>query len=149
LILRGTRHAKCSAASLMSSMPNFALSKWYLDAVSDPGDAFIGYSAELRWRSLRLHYSGLVEERAQQRPTTSSTLRRAGEPKVFGREISWSCKPLGVIGRWSSLEDAVGATLLETAEGCVVWRCHMPRAKVKIARGERSTHGLGYAEQLV
>src|SRR5215472_1798703 len=101
----------------MGSMPNFALSKWYLDAVSDTGDAFIGYSAALRWRSLRLHYSSLVEERAQQRPITFSTLRRGGEPTLLDGEISWSCKPLGVVGRWSSLADAVDATLLETAEG--------------------------------
>ena len=130
-------------------MPNFALSKWYLDAVSDTGDAFIGYSAQLRWRSLRLHYSSLIEEHAQQRPITSSTLRRGGEPTLLGGEISWSCEPLGVVGRWSSLADAVSATLLETAEGRVVWRCQMPRARVSIGRCQRSMEGLGYAEQLI
>lgn len=34
---------------------SFALSKWYLDCVSERGDVFIGYAASLSWKKIRLH----------------------------------------------------------------------------------------------
>ena len=33
-----------------SPRPAFELSKWYLDAVGEDGEVFIGYRANLRWR---------------------------------------------------------------------------------------------------
>jgi len=129
-------------------MPNFELSKWYMDCVSDAGDVLVAYVAELRWGRIRLPYASVLFGRAGEAPTVLSTVRASPQPELSGDALSWACPALGVAGCWKSLAAPVGATLFESAEGRVEWRCHQPRARVEIAMGERSVSGLGYAEHL-
>jgi hypothetical protein len=127
----------------------FELSKWYLDAVSDEGDVFIAYSAELRWRSLALRYTGTLVQRAGEETRERSTLRGAEAPGLSGNELSWASPPLGVSGRWTALSTPVAETILARDEGRVEWRCHMPRARAEVAfEGAPTLRGLGYAEHL-
>ena len=44
-------------------MPDFELSKWYADCVTEQGDALILYCAELRWRGPAIHYTSLLTHR--------------------------------------------------------------------------------------
>jgi hypothetical protein len=39
----------------------FSLNKWYLDCVDTRGNVFIGYSAVLKWKKIRLNYAEKLE----------------------------------------------------------------------------------------
>jgi len=50
----------------------FTLHKWYLDVVTDEGDALIAYAARLRWRRLR-RLTGRHSSRRRRRSTSRLT----------------------------------------------------------------------------
>src|SRR4051794_20518903 len=127
----------------------FVLSKWYLDAVSDGGDVFIAYSAEVRWRSLALRYASTLVQRAGEATQIDATLRGAPAPALAGEVCTWEAPALGVTGRWTSLAPPVAETILARDEGRVEWRCHQPLARAEIAiEGAPPIRGLGYTEHL-
>lgn len=127
----------------------FSLSKWYLDCVTEEGDAVIVYAARLRWGVMRLSYNavlmserGEVEERA--------TFRGCELPQVAedGR-LEWGSGRVGAHGEWARVDPAFGTVLMNGDSGSVVWRCEMPRARARVMmRGGRELRGLGYAERL-
>jgi protein-S-isoprenylcysteine O-methyltransferase Ste14 len=129
-------------------MPNFELSKWYMDCVSEAGDVVVAYRAELRWRRIRLLFASVLVGRAGEVPTSLSTVRASAEPELIRRALSWSCPALGVEGRWHSLAAPVGDTMFESEKGRVEWLCHQPRGDAEITVGGRSVRGLGYAEHV-
>ena len=47
-------------------MAAFRLSKWYLDCVTDSGDASIAYTGTVDWGFVHLHFSSLLETTAGQ-----------------------------------------------------------------------------------
>lgn len=63
---------------------SFRLCKWYLDCVTDSGDAFVAYSAHLQWGPIALHYAGVVDGRAvfvsQTEPVQHNGVRCDEEP---------------------------------------------------------------------
>jgi hypothetical protein len=127
----------------------FELSKWYLDVVSDDGDAFIAYNAEVRWRALALAYTSTLVQRAGQETRVESTLRSAAAPVLSGGVLSWSAPALGVAGKWTSLAPPTADTILASDEGRVEWRCHQPRARAEVTFDRApAIRGLGYTEHL-
>src|SRR5436309_3041026 len=62
-------------------MTAFKLSKWYLDCVTESGDASIAYTGTVDWGLARLHYCSVLETNANQ-VTTRQSLRKQGEPKI-------------------------------------------------------------------
>jgi len=131
------------------SRPGFVLSKYYLDCVSDGGDVFIAYAAEVRWRALALSYTAVLVQRAGQETGVDATLRGAPEPAFDGDVLSWSAPALGVAGRWASRAAPVSDTILEREDGEVAWRCLQPRASAEVTFASAPpVRGLGYTEHL-
>jgi len=128
----------------------FSLRKWYLDCVSDEGEVVIAYQAELRFKSVALHFASLLHQEGQQRPRVRSTLRRCPAPAVTGTTLLWEAPPLEIAGAWQALAPAFATTLFEDAGRAVQWRCEQPRsrASLRLPSG-RTVEGFGYAEQLV
>ena len=124
-------------------MPAFKLSKWYLDCVTDSGDASIAYTGTVRWGMVRLHYSSLLE-------TTGScvserhSLRKQREPEAQDSLISWRAKTLKMDGEWRADSVALRDTIYSSQNGSIEWNCLMPQAHTRF----RSRRGLGYAEHL-
>jgi protein-S-isoprenylcysteine O-methyltransferase Ste14 len=145
---------RCQAAGFWSQsnapcMGAFLLSKWYMDCVGDAGETVIAYAARLRWRSITLHYASVLIGAPGQPPRVETTMRASPEPELVGGILSWSSPALHIAGRWSSLAPPVEATIFESPEGRVEWRCHQPRAQAEITLGDRVVRGLGYTEHLV
>ncbi len=118
-------------------LPTFRLSKWYMDCVSDEGEVFLAYWAELRWRAVRLNYASVLGG--------CSSLRETPAPVWSDGVLRWNAPPLGVTGTWRALDPPVRESLLE---GACNWNCVAPRARAEVRLGGRAIRGLGYAEHL-
>jgi len=125
----------------------FFLSKWYLDAVGETGEVFIGYRAALRWMKIDVAYASALTAK-QGGVGSSATIRPSGEPEPREGAIAWVEPGLEVSGTWRGAAPPIVRTLYESSEGAVVWRCLLPSAQARIHRGETLLHGLGYAEHL-
>jgi hypothetical protein len=130
-----------------SPSPAFELSKWYLDAVGEDGEVFIGYRAALRWRRLRVSYAAALTGGAEEARTASS-VRAEEEPLLRMGSLAWAAPALGLEGTWTGDAPALLRTLYDSPGGSVVWACLFPRAQARVRIGERELHGLGYAERL-
>ena len=124
-------------------MASFQLSKWYLDCVTDVGDAVIVYTGVVQWKKFRLHYSSLLQT-GNGGVVERRSLRRQASPETAGSKISWHSKPLKFDGAWEALSSAVTETIYRSPEGAIDWNCLMPLARARV--GDRP--GLGYAEHL-
>lgn len=127
--------------------PDFELSKWYLDAVGADGEVFIGYRAELRWRSLRVSYASALTGGARQERAAVS-VRSGEEPVLRMGSLAWAAPAIGIEGTWTEDAPALLRTLYDGPAGSVVWACLFPRAKAGVRIGARELRGLGYAERL-
>ena len=130
-----------------SPRPAFEFSKWYLDAVAENGEVFIGYRANLRWRRLRASYAATLTGGAQG-ARTKSTVRPGEEPDFFEGALAWAEPKLAVAATWRGAAQSTSRVLHETSEGAVVWRCLMPSAEGSITCGGVAIRGLGYVEHL-
>jgi len=127
----------------------FRLTKWYLDCVTDAGDAAVLYRASLRWGVVRLHYGAALLRPRDGDPIDRYTLRPGSEPNVWQpSEIQWQCERLGVAGTWLRQASGIERTLIEDSQGSVEWRCVTPRARATVRIGSSTLHGTGYVEHL-
>jgi hypothetical protein len=130
-------------------MAGFSLSKWYMDGVADDGGALVAYAAELGWGALRLSYASALHRPAGGEPRSWSSLRGSAPPSFDGTSLTWSSRPLGLEGRWTSMAGPIEATVLDSADGSVTWRCHQPLARARVTLPDGSALvGLGYTERL-
>lgn len=128
------------------SPPRFSLVKWYMDCVTEQGEAAILYCAALRWRGIPLTYSSVLSTCGQAATTRSS----------MGRyRLSWTEKEvvvelprLRVLGRWEAAAAPFEQTVYASPAGSVVWSCVQPRSSARVTVGERVLSGPGYAERL-
>jgi hypothetical protein len=128
---------------------NFLLSKWYMDCVSEEGDVFIAYAASLRWKGLKINYSGTLRRQHDAQTEANTSLKRYSTPKVSGDSIHWSSKALGLEGKWTALAQPIERTIFESDAGRVEWRCLHPRATAEVStRNQHQLKGLGYVEHL-
>lgn len=128
-----------------------SLSKWYLDAVNEAGDAFIGYAAHLRLGVLRVRYRSVLWSpaagtRRYERHTLLPTRPPRREPDG---SIHWACGPLRLDARWQPDAPPVRRRLYDGAGASVVWDCVAPAARAWITLGEARLAGRGYGERLL
>ncbi len=123
-------------------MAAFELSKWYLDYVTESGDAAIAYVGAVRWGALRLHFSSLLQS-AGRDVTQRNSLRRPSLPAVSGERVSWSSEPLGFSASWRADSTPLRETIFASDEGEVEWRCLIPCGRI-----EGAGAGFGYVERL-
>lgn len=126
--------------------PPFKLVKWYLDCVTDSGDAIILYCAELHWRGFDATYSSVLSTQGQAVTTRSSM----GHYRLCANQdrIEVELPRLKVAGEWKAASEAVQHTVFEGPAGSVQWNCLQPGALARIRIGDSELSGLGYAECL-
>jgi hypothetical protein len=124
-------------------MAAFKLSKWYLDCVTDLGDASIAYTGMASWGPVRLHYSSLLESTAGA-VTTKHSLRPQAEPKIDRCSLRWRSRALKTDGEWRADSPEMRETIFASGAGSVEWHCLMPRAQARL----HDRLGFGYAEHL-
>jgi hypothetical protein len=130
-----------------SPRPAFELSKWYLDAVGEDGEVFIGYRANLRWRRLAISYASALTAGARD-ARTRSTARPGKEPDFFEGALAWAESKLAARATWRGAASPIVHTLYESPEGAVQWHCLLPSARAEVACDGVVLRGLGYAERL-
>ncbi len=126
----------------------FTLRKWYLDCASARGDAFIGYSARLRWGGLRLGYASALVAPAGADPVEMHTFFPGLPPAARGDRLRWRSGRLGVAGGWRPRTGPVRRTLLGDARAGIEWECLAPAAAARVHCPAGRLSGLGYAERL-
>lgn len=129
----------------------FSLSKWYLDCVDTRGNVFIGYSAVLKWKKIRLNYANILDYNSDRGIQTATSLLRLPSP-LFNHHslIKWSPSRLKISGQWEGIDTPIQKILLNSDAGAPLsWLCYQPKAKAEILLpGQQVRAGLGYAEKL-
>ncbi len=130
-------------------MGNFHLTKWYLDCVDERGNAFIGYSARLRWGLLRFNLASRLTRIDGSIESHAAATRSWQQPDSTSDPLAWHSTALGARGIWQADSRPVGGVLFDSTEGRVVWNCLQPRSQTCVTLGpNRVLSGLGYAECL-
>ena len=129
-------------------MPSFSLVKWYMDCVTEQGEAAIVYCAELKWKSLHAHIGSCLTAFENHPPVTRTSLGRYVLNSSAER-IEVVHPRLKVQGIWERDAQPFQRKLYEEGGGAsVVWDCLQPRSRVTVSIGDRQLIGLGYAECL-
>jgi hypothetical protein len=126
----------------------FRLRAWYLDCVSEAGDAFLGRSARLSWDGLRVRGSAMLVAPHGGSAEERHSLVPGAEPRTLRNGLSWRCEPVDVEGTWRSRTAPIGRTLLGGHAGALEWACLAPSATARVRAGGAMVDGLGYAECL-
>jgi hypothetical protein len=126
----------------------FRLSKWYMDCVTEGGDAAVLYWASLGLGPVRVRYGATLLRFADGTSAESVTLRPGRAPRAHDDDLRWACERLRVTGEWHRRTPAIERTLFEDRAGTVQWHCVMPRAVASVRVGAHTVEGLGYAEHL-
>lgn len=133
----------------MKQKSDFLLSKWYLDCVAENGDAFIGYYATMKWKTISFHYSSIVTHSDDAGTRSRTAIRKSPPPKMNDSTIEWICEPLKFKGIWKSAARTIQRQLFESEDGNITWSCIMPRSDAEISLGaSRYIPGTGYVEHL-
>jgi hypothetical protein len=86
----------------------FSLSKWYLDCVDTRGNVFIGYSAVLKWKKIRLNYANILDYNSDRGLQTGSPNRYFAaktsfsplQPSSFNQVVSFPVENIRAVGRY-------------------------------------------------
>jgi hypothetical protein len=125
----------------------FTLVKWYMDCVTDAGEAVIVYCAGLRWCGLHATMGSVLEGRTGAEPVTRTSLARF-HISHSGDAITVEHTRLKISGEWQAICSPVQRTVYEEPGGSIVWNCVQPGSRVRMNIGERQLAGLGYVECL-
>lgn len=133
----------------MTPFSRFSLSKWYLDCITDEGEAFVGYSASLRWKALSLEYSSILIRRTSGGIKTRATLHGGKHPVVSGDSVHWDCPSLKLKGIWRAKQQPLHRTVFGASSTPLNWSCLQPHAVAEISVGDFGTfNGFGYVDYL-
>ena len=124
----------------------FSLIKWYMDCVTDSGDAAILYCADLHWHGVHLTYSSVLS--ATEDSIESHSSMAGYSLSSTSNQIIVEFPRLEVSGSWKADAEPYQRTVFENASGSVEWNCLQPRSIVTLKIGKREYAGLGYAECL-
>lgn len=132
-----------------SDAPNdFFLQKWFLDCITDDGNAMIFYAAKLKWKRWEVPYSSWLSYNAKTGLTQKSSYRSVKLPEIKDDVISWNGKTFKVSGTWKALASSIHDRLYNSEEGNLDWKCYQPMSKVHLKVNDKEITGIGYAEEL-
>ena len=126
-------------------MTPFRLEKWYLDVSDASPAAFIGYAAILRYRNIRIPYTGYTffDDRSLK---NRNSFRRHTIPEISNDTITLQT-PL-VSGEWKRIDPPIQQILLKEDDRVIDWECLMPKASTTVSVNGSTISGLGYAEKI-
>ena len=128
---------------------NFHLSKWFLDFITENGDAMIFYAAKLTWHGWSTSYTSWLSYDPSSGVSLKSRFRNIQMPLVKDKTITWSDSKYGVSGTWESQVEMIQTRIFNSDEGYLDWKCYQPASKVHLKINDNILEGMGYAEQLI
>ena len=111
---------------------NFNLSKWFLDCVTEEGEAVIIYYAELCWNKIVIPYNSMLICSSDGSTSFKSRFTRKTIPLESEKMISLTDNVFGIDGKWIKDHTALKAKIYDSYEGSLNWQCLQPRSNVKI-----------------
>jgi len=127
----------------------FYLDKWFLDMVTEEGEAMIFYAAKLKWKGLEVPYTSWLHNDPIRGVSIQSRFRKVNMPEVCGSRISWEDSRFGISGEWMSLAASIQTRVFESEEGYLDWKCYQPKSEVTLKKKGKTLKGIGYVEQLI
>lgn len=124
-----------------------ALTKHYVDVVTDAGDVAIAYWARIDAQGVSRNVGGIVRS-CPSLSTRTFTLRGGCAPAWDGERLHWACAPLDLALEAERTLRPFSHRLLQNPEGALDWHCTAARARVRMTIGADVLDGIGYAEQL-
>lgn len=131
----------------MGNRPAFYLSKWYFDLISKEGKVFIGYSANLQWKSFTFSYSSFLIH-SNGKTKSKVTWRNQPSPYIENNSIVWRSPNLNVETNWIAANNSVCKNLLSSDIGYINWDCICPKCEGIVKIENENIFGLGYVEHL-
>lgn len=126
----------------------FYLAKWFLDCITEDGEALIGYSAILKWSGITIPYSSLLVFSPGEGSRLFTSFKAQRDPVRENNIISWTNNDLEIKGEWVADALPLKEVLHQNREGDVIWNCYQPKSKCKIKWKEKEYSGFGYTEKL-
>lgn len=127
----------------------FYLEKWFLDMVTDKGEAMIFYAARLCWRSITVPYKSMLWYSPEKGAGQKTKFYNAHFPSIKDNLIYWQDAAFKVTGVWQANASSVNACLFQSEEGGLQWNCFQPSSIVMLNSKSNPLKGMGYAEKLV
>ncbi len=134
---------------MSSSQENFRLEKWYLDCITEEGEAMIFYAAKLVWHGFEVQYTSWLHYDPAKGVTNKSRLGQVRFPIITGDSLIWNDSRFGISGKWEALAQPICCRLFESEEGYLDWNCYQPASAVHLEINKRIIDTAGYAEQLI
>jgi hypothetical protein len=129
-------------------MDSFSLTKWYQDAVDPAGRAAIAYSTALGWRGLTVSWHAVALYEPGCPPRERTSLAAADPPSHEDGRITWRPRALDATFSADPLVEPFNIRFLDDRRGVVDWTCEACSTRARMALGDCSVEGLGYAERL-
>ncbi len=130
-------------------MSKFSLEKYYLDAVTEGGDHFIGYFATLRFGPISMCYADTMKAPGLRGFRPGPSLDCASRPSFKDGSVIWRHAQLGFEGEWQALSPAFEEELSHWQGASVNWSVLQPSSRVQITTKNGNTFsGLGSCERL-
>lgn len=120
-----------------------------MDCVDIEGNVFIGYSAILKWKKIKLNYASILYHNRDGNIQIISSLKKLPLPSFNREYLTWVPSRLKVAGQWDSIDPPIKENLWNSDFGSLNWWCAQPKSKAEIYLPSQDVMaGLGYTEQV-
>lgn len=127
---------------------HFFLEKWFLDFVTEEGEVYIFYAAQMKWHHITIPYKSMLTFSSAAGKKQKVRFYNVRLPVNYGKIINWKDNGFKVEGAWQANTTPIAAQLFESGEGKLQWSCFQPSSIVKVKINDAELSGMGYAEQL-
>lgn len=135
--------------STLNKQPDhFFLEKWFLDFVTEEGEAFIFYAAKMRWHHIIVPYKSKLWYSPGKGSEHRTRFYNVHFPEIKNKSISWKDRAFKIEGTWLANNNPLKEQLFDSAEGGLQWNCFQPSSVTEVKIDNRVVKGFGYAECL-
>ena len=121
-----------------------------MDCVTDDNDVFIGYSADLSFSTVIVHFIASMLFQNNILVEKSKILLKQSEIRREKNNYLWQVDELSLRGEWSGSDSdhSIKKTLFDNESGKIIWHCLLPSSKVSLDIDGTELKGIGYLEHL-
>ena len=127
----------------------FHIDKWYLDFISEQGEAMIFYAAKMTWHGITVPYTSRIYYHPGGDLKRKSRYHHVIMPEMENNLIRWEDQKSQISGTWKLKGHPISARLFDSTSGYLDWKCHQPASSVELVINNKKIVGMGYAEQLI
>jgi hypothetical protein len=126
-------------------MTEFRLEKWYCD-VTDSNRGFIGYGAQLQWKSIQINYLGYLFLNGKGKVTDKNVFVNTSLPDISNQDLKWHNSAFRL--DMKRIDFGFDQILLKEGSKEISWDCVFPKAIAQLRIGSESLSGFGYVERI-